>query len=300
VTVSFAGDGDPVLADGSPGSGVDPGTATAPQTFTTDGLHEATGTVSDYAGNQSPEAGLAVQVDATAPSVQVKCPSFVPVGAKGAVAAVGASDGQSGLSSDPSGSVPIDTNTAGSRTVERTAVDNVGHAASDSCTTQVGFTQVLTGSSKRKLVVKADESVQVAASAVVKAIQVEPGGALDLEGASVGGVKSSGASVVRICGATLKGASKITGSTGPMTIGDGEGCAPNAFASGVTLTGNTGGVTVVGNSIHAKLTVKGGSGGTVVTANTIGKALTVTGNSGEVIDAPNTVSGKSKIQARHG
>lgn len=299
VTVSFAGDGDPALADGSPGSGVDPGSVPASQTFTTDGLHEASGLVADYSGNQSSESGLAVKVDASAPKIGVECPSFVPLGAKGATASVLANDAQSGLASDPSGTVPIDTNSYGSQTVERTAVDNVGHSASASCTTQVGFTQVVTGSSKRKLVVKDGESVQVAASAVVKAIQVEPGGALDVEGASVGGIKSSGASVVRVCGATLKGASKIAGSTGPVTVGD-EGCAPNTFGSGLTLTGNTGGVTVVGNSIHAKLTVKGGSGGTVVTGNTIGKALTVTGNSGEVIDTPNTVAGKSTIQARRG
>ncbi|HUA75611.1 MAG TPA: hypothetical protein VL988_12710, partial [Solirubrobacteraceae bacterium] len=297
VTVSFADNGDPALADGSPGSGVDPGSVPASQTFTTDGPHEASGSVADYAGNQSAEGGLTVKVDASAPKIGIECPSFVPVGAKGVTASVLAADAQSGLASDPSGTVPIDTNSYGPQTVERTAVDNVGHSSSASCTTQVGFTQVVSGSSKHKLVVKAGESVQVTASAVVKAIQVEPGGALDVEGASVGGIKSSGASVIRVCGATLKGASKISGSTGPVTIGDGKGCAPNTFGSGATLIGNTGGVTVVGNSIHAKLTVKGGSGGTVVTNNTIGKALTVTGNSGEVVDTPNTVSGKSKVQA---
>ena len=52
-------------------------------------------------------------------------------------ATVTASDGESGLASDPSGTVPIDTSHAGPATVTRTATDNVGHETSRSCTTQV-------------------------------------------------------------------------------------------------------------------------------------------------------------------
>ncbi len=50
-----------------------------------------------------------------------------------------ASDGQSGLASDPSGSVPIDTSKEGPQTITRTATDNVGHETTASCTTQVGY-----------------------------------------------------------------------------------------------------------------------------------------------------------------
>ena len=68
VTVSFTANGDPALSDGSPGSGVEPASLTAPQTFETSGSHTASGTVADKAGNVSGAGTLTVQVDATPPT----------------------------------------------------------------------------------------------------------------------------------------------------------------------------------------------------------------------------------------
>ncbi|MGD0454888.1 MAG: SGNH/GDSL hydrolase family protein, partial [Solirubrobacteraceae bacterium] len=65
VTVSFAANGDPALADGSPGSGVNPASIPSAQTFDGDGSHTACATVSDNVGNQSAQGCLTVQVDAT-------------------------------------------------------------------------------------------------------------------------------------------------------------------------------------------------------------------------------------------
>ena len=48
-----------------------------------------------------------------------------------------ASDGYSGLASDPSGSVPIDTIRVGPQIITRTAVSNVGLETTKSCTTEV-------------------------------------------------------------------------------------------------------------------------------------------------------------------
>jgi hypothetical protein len=56
-----------------------------------------------------------------------------------ASATVSASDGQSGLASNPSASVSISTSTVGAKTTTRTATDNVGHATTKSCTTVVGY-----------------------------------------------------------------------------------------------------------------------------------------------------------------
>ena len=70
VTVSFTDNGDPALSDGSPGSGVNPSSLSSPQTFSTDGSHEASGTVADNVGNVSAPGSLTVQVDVTAPSVR--------------------------------------------------------------------------------------------------------------------------------------------------------------------------------------------------------------------------------------
>ena len=137
VTVSFSANGDPILADGSSPSGVDGGSLSVPQTFTSSGTHTASGTVADLVGNVSSAATLTVQVDATPPSLEVHCPATALVGRTGIIATVTASDGESGLASDPSGTVPINTAQGGAVTTTRTAIDNVGHETTVSCTTHV-------------------------------------------------------------------------------------------------------------------------------------------------------------------
>jgi lysophospholipase L1-like esterase len=297
VDVSFTDNGDPALADGSAGSGVDPASIPATQTFATDGSHSASATARDNAGNEAAPVSLSVQVDASAPSVEVSCPATAQVGQSGVSASVSASDGQSGLASDPSATAAINTATAGPKTVERSAVDNVGHSTTGSCTTLVGHSLVVTGTVRKKLVVKSGESVELAPSAKTGVVEVRPGGSLDVNGASVKTIKSNGAIVLRVCGAK-SGSVNAVASTGPVVLGDGKGCSPNAFTQGVTLKGDGGGVSLVGNTISGVAKVIDGAGGTTVTNNAIGKSLTVTGNSGEVADTPNTVAGKSKIQAR--
>jgi predicted acyl esterase len=139
VDVSVASAGDPALLDGSDGSGVDVGSLPATATYTTSGSHVTTATAKDAVGNESEPASLTVQVDATDPSLAVTCPSAVLLHASGVEANVSASDGESGLDSDPSGTVAIDTSSVGPKTVTRTATDNVGHSTTESCTTQVQY-----------------------------------------------------------------------------------------------------------------------------------------------------------------
>ncbi len=294
VTVSFTSNGDPLLSDGSAGSGVDPSTLASPQTFTTDGSHTASGTVADNVGNVSSPASLSVQVDATPPSVEVKCPATAAVGSE-ANATVTASDGQSGLASDPSATVPIDTSKAGPQTTERSATDNVGHSSSSSCTTQVGFTRVISGRVSTKLIVKSGEAVQLTSTARTNAIEVQSGGSLDVEGATTTGIKASKPGVMRICGAKV-GALSVIASTGAVMLGDGEGCAGSSYSAGAALQNNTGGVKVIANTFKGTVKVTGNSGGTTVTGNTIGQSLTVLRNSAPVVDKPNTVAGKSTLQ----
>jgi hypothetical protein len=83
------------------------------------------------------------------------------------VATVTAADGQSGLAQDPSGTVAIDTSSAGAKTVTRTAVDNVGHSVESSCTTLVEHGRVITGTVKGALTIAAGEDVELAPSARV-------------------------------------------------------------------------------------------------------------------------------------
>ncbi len=157
VTLSFAAAGDPDLADGSAGSGVDAATLPSAQTFSASGVHSASGPVSDNAGNASTDGSGSAQVDADPPSLSISCPSEVIVN-EPAQATMSASDDESGLDGGASDTDVIDTSHAGTRTVTKTVVDNVGHSTTDTCTTRVvyrfgGFRQPINpdGSSVFKL-----------------------------------------------------------------------------------------------------------------------------------------------------
>jgi hypothetical protein len=296
VTVTFSEAGDPLLPDGSLGSGVNPLSVPASQTFNTSGSHTACGTVIDNAGNESAPGCLTVQVDATAPTLEVSCPTSVGIGAT-AEATVTASDEQSGLASNPSGTVAINTSKAGPQTTTARAVDNVGHETTKSCTTMVGYFVTITGPVK-KLVVRSGEAIGLAASATVSGkVTVRPGGALDIEGAKLSSsLSSSGASLLRICGASISGTVKATGGKGSVVLGEGTSeCAGNTIHGTTTISGNSHGVTIDENAFGGSLKVTGNSGGTYVAHNTIAGGLTVTGNTGSVIDTPNTVKGKTKL-----
>jgi hypothetical protein len=304
VTVSFTAGADPALADGSPGSGVDASTLTAPETFGTDGAHLASGTVRDLVGNESQAGTLSVQVDASAPSVQVECPATAKLGAKGVSASVTASDGQSGLASDPSGTVPIDTGSTGPKTIARTAADNVGHSTEASCTTDVVAGEVVSGTVK-SLTVKSGQVVELTASAhVTGAVKVRAGGTLDVEGAKLSGpLTATGAALVRVCSARLAGTVKIGATSGAVTLGDpSAGCGPSSFSGAVTVKSNHGGVTIAGEPLVAEnvfagaLKVTGNAGGTTVAGNSVAGSLTVTGNAAPVVDSPNAAEGKTKLQ----
>ncbi len=299
VQLSFASAGDAALSDGSPGSGVNPASIPAAQTFSTSGSHTASGTVTDNVGNVSAAGSLTVQVDATPPSLEVNCPGPVSIGATGVHATVTASDGQSGLAINPSGTVPINTSSGGVKTVTVSAVDNVGHVTSDSCSTLVGYTQVITGTVKGKLLVKAGQAIELTSTAkTTGTITVKAGGALDVEGAKLSGsLSASGAALLRVCGATISGPVKAVNGSGSVVFGgSSEGCTPDEFHGVVTVKGNTAGVTIEEDTFAASLKVQSNVGGTTVTHNTIAGSLTVKSNSPTVHDTPNEVEGSSKIQ----
>jgi hypothetical protein len=140
VVVTFAGVGDPDLANGDAGSGVDPGTVPAAAVFDSSGPHTASGTVRDRAGNQSAVGSLTVQVDADAPSVAVVCPSTPVILGSTANAGWTASDAESGLATPASGAVALDTSSVGTKSASApTAQDNVGHSAGAACVYSVVF-----------------------------------------------------------------------------------------------------------------------------------------------------------------
>jgi dipeptidyl aminopeptidase/acylaminoacyl peptidase len=136
VTLSTTDNGDPDLRDGSAGSGVDPASVAAPETLMASGSVQRT--VQDLVGHASAQAQRGVQVDTEKPALGLECPSSVLLHATASVL-VTASDTQSGLRDDPSGSVAVDTDTPGDTTITRTATDNVGHERTASCDVGVHY-----------------------------------------------------------------------------------------------------------------------------------------------------------------
>jgi len=139
VEVTFSANGTATLPDGSAGAALSPGSLTGSQTVEGTGSHEVCGTIADVLGNVSAPGCTTVRIDDTPPSLEITCPREVELGAASPTAIVEAVDGQSGLASDPSGTVSIPTSTAGPYTVTRTAVDNVGNQTTSSCTTDVVY-----------------------------------------------------------------------------------------------------------------------------------------------------------------
>lgn len=136
VTVSFAEDGDYPLADGRAGSGVEPASVPAPQTFSRSGTYTVRGTVTDRSGRTSAGRVLTVRVDADAPTTTLTCPAGPVTRGARAVASWVAADGESGITS-ASGTLALDTATVGWRDATRVASDRVGHTASATCSYQV-------------------------------------------------------------------------------------------------------------------------------------------------------------------
>ncbi len=140
VVLTFAAAGDPALANGDAGSGVDPATVPADAVFSTSGSHTASGTVRDQAGNESAAGGLTVQVDADAPLVALECPSTPVLLGSAATAGWTAADAESGLATPATGSVALDTSSVGTKSASAPAAeDNVGHVAGATCLYTVVF-----------------------------------------------------------------------------------------------------------------------------------------------------------------
>jgi hypothetical protein len=186
------------------------------------------------------------------------------------------------LPSSPGGSYPI-TCTAGTL-----AAANYKFAFVPGTLT-VGYTQpCLTGLHAGSLTVASGKSVCLGAKYTqVGAITVQPGGSLDIEGASVGGVLTAkNAAQVRVCGGKFAALVGITGTTGLVAFGDDEGtaCAGNSLLGAVTLTGNAGGVEFDGNTVYGAVAITGNTGSVPAP------------DTGSVVDVGNHLHGPAKIQ----
>ncbi|MEA2301726.1 MAG: hypothetical protein QOE44_2261, partial [Solirubrobacteraceae bacterium] len=116
------------------------------------------------------------------------------------------------------------------------------------------------------------------------AILVKPGGALDVEGATITGSigASQGAGAVRICGSSIAGAVSATGASGLVLVGDpADGCAPNVIGGALDVQNNTHGVEAIDNTVGGAILTGGNSG----PGPYPGETTTISGNHNPRTDA---------------
>ena len=170
------------------------------------------------------------------------------------------------------------------------------HVSLSTCTTTV------TGASGN-VTVPAGSVTCVSNAQVNGSITVQPGGALVLTDSTViGGVQSTGAAGIRICGSQIRRtaaggpALSVTGSFGPVVVGDGTpACPRNDFAGAVAFDANYS-VELDTNRVSGGVTATWNAGGTpsaVIAANQITGALACSDNIPAPTNdgRPNTVVG---------
>ncbi len=133
---------------------------------------------------------------------------------------------------------------------------------------------------------------------VVGAITVKPGGALETEGALLlGELTANGAAALRMCNTSVALILSATGSAAPTVVGDGTtSCGGSTLIGGVSLSSNSGNVSLQRACAIGILLVKNNTGGVTVVNNSVLGVLTVTGNTGTVVDRPNSVIGVANLQ----
>lgn len=103
-------------------------------------------------------------------------------------------------------------------------------------------------------------------------VTIEGGSVLSISGARFdSSLTVIGPASVGICGTSVGGTVTVRGATGPVLIGgtSGAACGTDTIGGPVTLTQNTGGVTLAGTTITGSVTITANTGGTVIAGNTI-------------------------------
>jgi len=166
---------------------------------------------------------------------------------------------------------------------------------STSKTINVGSSQpCLSTTLSSPLTIKSGTAYCIQAGGLVKgSVTVQSGGSLFMTGGTISGsLTSTGATALSFCGASLNSTVSISGTTGPVRIGGpgGSGCAGVKVASSLTLKSNTGGISVVGNTLSGTVLATGNTHGLFFSANKVSGSVTFDTNSGGVTFTNNTVT----------
>ncbi|HXW79461.1 MAG TPA: Ig-like domain repeat protein, partial [Acidimicrobiales bacterium] len=207
-------------------------------------------------------------------------------------------------------------------------------------TISVGFTsKCITTAHRGPLVITRGDAVCVRPGAKIDGdVSVSSGGALFMGGGTISGsLRSSGALAITLCGTTVTGPVSVETTSGPVTMG-GPGCAADALGTvavnhtrarnptssrdraaptkahhastgraasspvttGVTISGNAGGVYIRGSRVTGPTVVSANLGGITISGNTLTVSTSVTRNKGGCTFTGNKVSGPLVIKGNTG
>lgn len=199
-----------------------------------------------------------------------------------------------GLSLSPAGVIAGRAVLAGTFDFSVRAADSAGDTATANLSIAVGgCTTTITGARNRPLTIGAGVTCLDQAT-ISGPLEITAGAVVSIQASTLGGPLSAhGPAALAVCGSTVSGPASVTGAAGPVLLGvaNGTPCTADTITGLVTLTGDTGGVTMGGATISGPAYIAGNGGPVTVSGNTIGGPASIIGNTGGTLVAGNSVNG---------
>jgi len=205
-----------------------------------------------------------------------------------------------GLSLSPAGVISGSPVLAGVFDFTVRAADPAGDSSAASLSVTVGgCTKVITGRYDRPLTIDAGVTC-LDQAAISGPVTITPGAVVSIQASTLGGpLTARSPARLALCGSTVSGPASVTGTAGPVLLGGASGtpCPADTITGLVTLTADSGGVTLGRATISGPAHITGNTGPVIVTGNTISGPASITGNSGGTVVAGNSVNGSLSCSA---
>ena len=245
-------------------------TVLAAGTSTVTGTFNASGADPDF--EATTPGNVQIVVNQATPTVSWPAPAAVTFGARLGPAQLDATASVPGtFTYNPPAGTVLQPGTQ-ALTAIFTPSDSTDYSSVTASTSiSVGFTQpCITTSYNSSLTVAKGQVECIGNGGKVKgSVTVASGGALYVNAGSISGsVSSAGALAITFCGATVSGPLSVSGTNGPVTVGA-SGCAGTTIEGSVSVTNNSGAVSLQNSQIGGSVSVSGNNGGVVITGNVI-------------------------------
>jgi hypothetical protein len=168
-----------------------------------------------------------------------------------------------------------------------------GTAAAGTSVAAGGCTTTITGIHDRALTIGPGVTCLYQAT-ISGAVDIRTGAVVSIQASMlVGPLYAHRPARLALCGSKVSGPASVTGAAGPVMVGGANStdCSADTITGLITLTRDTGGVTLEGATISGPARVAGNAGRVTVAGNTIGGPAIVADNTGGTLVTGNTVGG---------